>query len=519
MGVIVSLMVAVAGLAGAPAAAAATGGWSLQTPPGLGAGESAQLSAVSCTTGGFCAAVGSSSTPDQGGSGALAAVRRGGAWSIVPVPLPSGAIGGSLSGVSCTSDDACLAVGQYVNAVGYPQMLAEQWTGSGWTAIPPALPSGTQQSALDAVSCSSGDACTAVGGLTPQPQAQGPSPQTAVERWDGSGWSAQTAPDLGGAAPAAVACPSDDACVAVGGAGNTRAAGWNGSSWTATALPVPADAALTGVSCSSDDACTAVGYTAGQGASATVAVRLGAAGWSAQAPPSPDGQGSRLLAVSCPSATACTAGGYAQAILAAGWNGAAWSVQSTPDPADAAPDVTPQLLGVSCAGTVACVAVGDYETVGGLTLPVIEAGPAAGGGSPGGGSGSSGPSGSSPGSSSPGSGGGRQGAPRARPAAVATVGRGRVRGLTVTVPVRCAGRRGAHCRVRLMLSVTELLTGGHLRAVAADRVTRRMLVLAARTVRLRAGDRRLVTLTVGRAGRRLLARTHSRLTVALTFST
>ena len=332
-----------------------------------------------------------------------------------------------------------------------------------------------------------------------------------IERWDGSGWSAQAAPALGGAAPSAVACPSDEACVAVGGAGNTQAAWWNGSAWTASPLPVAADAVLTGVSCGSPSDCTAVGYTAGQGPSSTLAVGLGPGGWSAQTPPAPGSQGSRLLAVSCSSVTACTAGGYAQAILAAGWNGTAWSIESTPDPADAASDVTPQLLGVSCAGAVPCVGVGDYETVSGITLPVIEVGPAAGAGSAGGG-GESG-SGSS-GSPSPASGGGRT---SGRRAAVATVGRGRVHGLSVTVPVRCMGSPGGRCRVRLMLSVTEFFTGGHLRAVAADRVTRHVLVLAARTVRVRTGHRRLVTLTVGPAGRRLLARTHARLTVALSY--
>ena len=136
---VLAVGLSVAGVAAA-SAAAGTGGWALQSLSGLAAGESAQLSAVSCTTGGFCAAVGSSSGADEGGSGAFAAVRRGGAWSIVSVPLPSGAIGGSLAGVSCDADGTCLAVGQSVNAVGYPQMLAEQWTGSGWTAISPAAP-------------------------------------------------------------------------------------------------------------------------------------------------------------------------------------------------------------------------------------------------------------------------------------------------------------------------------------------------------------------------------------------
>jgi hypothetical protein len=62
--------------------------------------------------------------------------------------------------------------------------LAERWNGSQWSIIPTIAPNG---SALLAVSCTSGTACTAVGYQPGRRLFRLP----LVERWNGSRWSIQ----------------------------------------------------------------------------------------------------------------------------------------------------------------------------------------------------------------------------------------------------------------------------------------------------------------------------------------
>jgi hypothetical protein len=66
----------------------------------------------------------------------------------------------SVYGVSCTSATFCSAVGTYL----YPTAsgpLAQTWNGSTWTAD--VLPGTVGVAAFDAVSCTTGSSCTAVG--------------------------------------------------------------------------------------------------------------------------------------------------------------------------------------------------------------------------------------------------------------------------------------------------------------------------------------------------------------------
>jgi hypothetical protein len=81
-------------------------------------------------------------------------------WKVQAVPLPSGT-NGKLFGVSCTSADSCIAVGQYTKAKS-DVMLAEHWNGRTWAVQ--ATPSGSHAIAeLVGVSCVSPATCTAVG--------------------------------------------------------------------------------------------------------------------------------------------------------------------------------------------------------------------------------------------------------------------------------------------------------------------------------------------------------------------
>ena len=106
----------------------------------------------------------------------------------------------------------------------------------------PGLGTSQSTSTLSAVACSAPGLCTAVGS-----DAGG---VLAIRSGPG-GWSDQSAPNPGGAtaasttmpAPAAVACPAADECLAVGsytnGAQNqdTFAEHWNGARWTLAPTP------------------------------------------------------------------------------------------------------------------------------------------------------------------------------------------------------------------------------------------------------------------------------------------
>jgi hypothetical protein len=95
-----------------------------------------------------------------------------------------------------------------------------------------------------------------------------------------------------------------------------------------------------------------------------------AATWSIQTTPTPTGGGA-LYGVSCPSSTACLAVGASSSgtTLAEWWNGAAWTIQPTPNPVGATRSV---LAGVSCTTVNNCTAVGDYTNSSGTQMTLAE---------------------------------------------------------------------------------------------------------------------------------------------------
>jgi hypothetical protein len=193
---------------------------------------------------------------------------------------PSQAQEFSISGVSCTAADSCVAVGGYSYGIGAKpgpnarsKTLAEQWNGSSWRLLPTVDVS--HSDFLSAVSCVPPDDCTATGdnmGLA------------LGERWNGKTWRAGQMPvvsslehiDLTG-----VSCVTADFCVASGDdQGEPIVESWNGMKWRLTHLPRPAvdnySAQLTGVSCASTQECTAVGI---DGAAASYAEQYAGGRW------------------------------------------------------------------------------------------------------------------------------------------------------------------------------------------------------------------------------------------------
>ena len=346
--------------------------WSIQpitTPPGtLGS----RLTSVSCPSASACTAVGDYAANAGNTRVPLAEAWNGTSWSILPAPAnPSTSSGGGtfLTGVSCTSPSACIAVGYDGSGT-----LAESWNGTSWSILPAQNQPGAVDDVLFGVSCTSATACTAVGYY--QNQSTYPTQFSLAESWNGTSWSIQPTPDHSTSVSHvlhAVSCTSASACTAVGSQGfDTLAEAWNGTTWTVQPTPHPEQGQhlLLGVSCTSASACTAAG-TAYDG---TLAESWNGTAWSIQPTPGPRLSTTAASAgVSCPTATACTAvWSTGHRTIAAGWNGTSWAPQATASPAGS----TAHMLGsVSCTAASGCTAVGDYATSTGALLTLAEARP------------------------------------------------------------------------------------------------------------------------------------------------
>jgi hypothetical protein len=239
--------------------------WTIQPTPSPS--EFAELTGVACLSATFCTAVGYHSTSDFGGDVALVEHWDGTSWTRQPVPNPGR--GGRLSGVACSSEWACVAVGEYTNRSGKTVILIARWNGTTWTRDPAPSPSGTQGEALAGVDCMFTSSCTAVG------YSYGAKQTTLVERWNGTTWSIQPSPNPSGAEAsqlAAVACASVTTCTAVGEYFDRDASPshvplaeyWNGATWSIQPTPNPPHTGggmLLGVACSLPTACIGVGFS------------------------------------------------------------------------------------------------------------------------------------------------------------------------------------------------------------------------------------------------------------------
>jgi hypothetical protein len=349
--------------------------WSPQPTANPQGTHGASLNSVSCKSASACMAVGQLiDFPGGNPRGTIAEIFDGATWRIVPTPNPAGAAGGAsgLSGVSCTSPSACFAVGgafegNFSNPLG--GTLAERWDGTSWS-IQPTPTSGNPGAFLNAVSCTSPNACTAVGNNRDR--------QVMAERWDGTSWRIQPVPAPAGAPISfltGVSCTSATACMAIGvvldgtatNSLGTVAEQWNGTSWTLQPSPSSQSPGygLGAVSCTSASACTAVGNTD----TGLLAERWNGTTWSEQSavtPPGTEGTGDFFSGVSCPSASACTATGLAFApsgpsIVAERWDGTQWRVQPTPN--------IPAVFdmggpAVSCPILTSCTSLGGYRNDG-----------------------------------------------------------------------------------------------------------------------------------------------------------
>jgi hypothetical protein len=377
---------AVAGMAPAPAGTARA---VARTDPGvtLAAQPSASpehpLLAVSCVSSKYCVAVGYDEAAHGGYGGPLAETWNGRGWATTALKLPAGALGASLSGVSCKSQKSCFAVGDYLLPTDtFPESdnagaLAEWWNGKTWTVATPAAPAGATSAALGGVSCVTSADCVATGVYT---RADGTSAGLA-EQWNGHAWANVPVKLPAGSAGGdlfAVSCASSKSCVAVGSYGNADfdivalGESWNGKTWTASEPSAPAGAlaaALQSVSCVSPTACVAVGwYTQANGYPVGLAESWNGRKWTDVRLPKSGGYG-QLFAVSCVSPRYCLATGVGDGSVpvnskgtpsSAVWNGKSWSFKKVPvPPKGGGSTATSMLQGARCLSATDCVAVGQ----------------------------------------------------------------------------------------------------------------------------------------------------------------
>lgn len=329
-------------------------GWKRQSIPSGSAGPTG----VSCSSASACTAVGPQENPLRW---------DGHTWTAQSVPDA----GAPPDAVSCPTADSCWGVGTYHKVFFRLSPLVEHWDGSGWQLVGSPDPDpGEDLQILNAVSCSSDTACTAVGNAE---TVSGES-ESLTERWNGHAWTVQTTPPPDPSqqtndALNGVSCPTGMSCTSVGYTGPLGFPGhteislaerWNGSSWTVRNTPnlvTQAGSSFTGVSCSSGTHCTAVGERdTDTGLSGPLAERRHGSDWSLQdvaVPADPFARG--FVAVSCPASNSCVAvgGGYSEV-----WDGHAWTPKPIVTPGGAIEP--PTLAGVSCGAANDCTAVGVY---------------------------------------------------------------------------------------------------------------------------------------------------------------
>ena len=329
----------------------------------------------------------------------------GTSWSILTSPNPPGATISQLAGVSCSSTTNCVAVGRYTTSTGASAAdsgpfatLVEQWNGTTWSIVASPNPSGATFARLDRVSCTATDNCMAIGVSSPTIAG---TDVALAERWNGTAWSIVPSATLivrrqhvrvvGHLVRQRHALRRRLQLLAGPGTGMGersahRAVGRHEVVERAVVGP-PAprfDQTLSGVSCTSATVCMVTGaYTNWLGASdvatETLAEQVNGSDWTVVDSGFPPGAHPRLDAVSCTSANNCVAVGAQSptdssfdppVTLTEQWNGTAWTVVTSPNPAGAAAS---ELVSVSCAAPTSCLAVGDFQVAStGETRPLAE---------------------------------------------------------------------------------------------------------------------------------------------------
>ncbi len=369
---ILAVLAVLAGLAGLTLSFAGTAG--AVTGPVLrsvtaiaypsGAPKDSTLTDVSCTGPEECLAVGSWAGGAGGSPAPLAMADRGSGFT--PVPLWSAGAASPMipAGVTCpAAGSPCVVVGDTDPDHGSGAQAAVQGSPSGWTVTDlPAVTPGDAVS-VDGVSCPLPTACVVVGQETPSAG----SPFPVVESGDGTTWSAQALANPPGTSSGlgAVSCPAAGSCTAVGTSSTFQffAATLTGGTWTTTAIPGGGGllgAGLLSLSCPAAGRCVAAGFTDGSDAypsgQPVVVVQHGGT-WSDSVLPGVSDAGG-LTGVSCPAVDFCMATGGTGGYLTSSSQGS-WTMTTVPNPVGPGRVGAVQMEGISCLAPLECQAVGS----------------------------------------------------------------------------------------------------------------------------------------------------------------
>lgn len=243
------------------------GRWSTLTPPRGVRGAVSYLGGVSCVLPTYCVAVGYAGNAVGTVGAPLAQRWNGVAWVRQRVAKPAGASVAFLSGISCTSTRACVAVGFSVGADHLGRPLAERFDGHRWSIERAPSPQAATEVQLAGVSCAEGGPCMAAGffGIVTGIEVM------LAERRSRGRWTIERTlypPGARGVQFAGVSCAARRSCTAVGsfvnpaGLDDPLAERWDGARWTIQPTPSPAgtvSSSLQGVACTASRTCTAVG--------------------------------------------------------------------------------------------------------------------------------------------------------------------------------------------------------------------------------------------------------------------
>jgi hypothetical protein len=389
------------------------GQWALGTEGLLPVGASAtrpvvNLTSVSCTGTGDCVAVGNY-TDASGNDQGLVLTESNGTWSAAEAgwPASSGANPGVwLTSVSCWATGDCATVGGYYDPTtatapedAVPLVMVESdgtWAG----AISPAVPADADAAGLTAVSCAPDGSCAAIGNYETRTSSPtiGGMPGALLLSGSGDVWSPATelAPPANagpGAGPVltSVSCAGSGDCYAVGQYDDAigfqqpmsvdQTNGVWGPAMTAT---MPADQSpspageLRSVSCVAGGGCEAGGSYGGAAGEQPLALNEANQEWgTGQDIAVPSGTG--ITGATSLSSVSCATAGNCEAIGTVSYDGKASTAQTMLNEVDGQwgsgtdPLPTPNggsvdaLNDVSCGGVGDCAAVGQEQTVGGVT--------------------------------------------------------------------------------------------------------------------------------------------------------
>jgi hypothetical protein len=162
--------------------------WTIQTTPNPEGAVISELLRVSCITSASCFAVGQYTKEVGGTIFTLAEHWNGEKWTIQTTPNPEGEKKSVLLDISCSSTEACTAVAGSSHGENTQKTLVERWNGKEWKIQTSPNPAEAKASVLHGVSCTSSEACIATGDYINS----GGKTVTLAESWDGKEWKIQT---------------------------------------------------------------------------------------------------------------------------------------------------------------------------------------------------------------------------------------------------------------------------------------------------------------------------------------